>query len=136
MLNIHDTSVLMIMFLLHLIADYTLQGCLANLKQAKWWDSQIPIGMPERERYKIFQKYKNDYKVGLACHSLYWSLIVCLPLLTFNGIAYMVSSIIHAVIHYVIDDMKANKRVINLIQDQALHAIQIACIFSTWLVLK
>ena len=40
---------------LHLIADYFLQGCLADLKQRRWWDAQI------KKLYEEYDGYKNPY---------------------------------------------------------------------------
>lgn len=110
------------MLLLHFIADYTLQGCLANLKQKRWW-------IAECEKHGVdLKKYKDDYICGLVCHSLYWSLVTFLPLFFFTQIPDMVLFAIVAIntlFHMWIDDLKANKFKINLVQDQVFHFAQI-----------
>lgn len=126
-MNIHPASVLALMVLAHLVADYTLQGCLANLKQKKWWDDQLK-GAPDATKHK----YRNDYKVGLICHSLYWSLIVCLPLVVFNSWVYAFMSFWQGGIHYLVDNAKANHYSISLVTDQICHAIQILSVWSVW----
>ena len=128
-MNLHPTSILALMVLAHLVADYTLQGCLANLKQKAWWEQQMPDVKLDRRR-----KYRNDYKAGLVCHSLYWSLIVCLPLVAFDSASYAAMSLVHGALHYAIDDAKANRGKLNLIQDQILHAVQILAVWAVWLV--
>ena len=44
---------------------------------------------------------------------------------------YIISIIVNTVIHAIVDDMKANKKKINLITDQNIHFEQI---LVTWLV--
>ena len=100
------------MILGHMVADYTLQGWLASAKQKKWWWANAP-----------FDKYRFDYIVGLVCHSLYWSIIVCLPF--FNHQLFLAAVIANAIIHAIIDHAKANAEVINLVQDQLLHLVQV-----------
>lgn len=108
-----------LMVLSHLVADYTLQGWLANGKQRKWWSEQIP----ELDK----TKYKNDYRCALVCHSLYWSILVCLPLYWSPWFSAYV--IVNSIVHYVVDDLKANKFKLNLIEDQIFHFIQIIITF-------
>ncbi len=132
MIGVHPASMLALMFLLHLIADYTLQGCLANLKQRKWWEEQIPKDMKEPDRFAMWERYKNDYQAALWCHGMYWSLVVCLPLLATGGVAYAINALIHGAIHTVIDHAKANRHSLNLVQDQLLHCIQVCLIWVEW----
>ena len=118
-------QMILLMLLLHLIADYTLQGCLANLKQRKWWvDTGKANGMTMQE----IAKYKHDYKCGMLCHSLYWTLITFFPLIFLSlhcnwAIAILV--MVNTAIHYVVDDLKANQGKLTLWQDQGLHLLQI-----------
>ena len=107
------------MVLMHLVADYTLQGWLENGKQVSWW----------RDLFKgsKLDKYRHDYIVALACHSFYWSIMVCSPFYADPLFSLMVVS--HATIHGVVDDMKANRGILNLVQDQAIHLIQIVMIY-------
>lgn len=120
--------------LLHLIADYTLQGCLANLKQKKWWDEQLrqitySTKEPKTpvEQANIFHKYQYDYIAGLICHALMWSIMTYLPLLLVGTPKeFSAAVLVNTIVHWVVDDLKANKFRINLIQDQLLHVVQIA----------
>lgn len=121
------------MLFCHVFDDYFLQGCLANLKQRVWWEKNVPEDM-----------YKKDYIMGLICHSMSWSFMILLPLAItifvtnanpllwiFYGCAFA----INAVIHVVVDDAKANKHKINLIQDQICHFIQINLTFLIFCIL-
>jgi hypothetical protein len=114
------------MLLLHFVADFTLQGCLANLKQKSFW-------IAECKKYGVdFEKYKYDYITGLGCHSMYWTLLTFAPLLwlceSTNVCAFII--LINTAIHAVIDDLKANRFKITLYQDQLLHFVQIFLTFS------
>ena len=63
-------KIFLLMLLLHHFADYTLQGCLANLKSKSWWGNachEAIWGSFESQ----FKKYGHDYIAGLVCHSLY-----------------------------------------------------------------
>ena len=117
------------MLLLHFVADFTLQGCLANLKQKSWW-------IAECENHGVeLKKYKDDYICGLVCHSMYWTLVTFLPLFFFTQIPDMVLFaivVINTLFHMWIDDLKANKFKINLVQDQVFHFAQIIVTF--WVV--
>lgn len=104
--------------LLHIIDDFVLQPvCLSKLKQKKIW--------VEHENYS--DKYKNDYKMALFIHSLSWSIMIMFPLLLLNTNIFFLSGILllNIVIHYIVDNEKANNFKINLIQDQIIHFVQI-----------
>ena len=105
-------------------------------RQKKWWRDQIPKNMKEPCRFAMWERYKNDYKCALACHALYWSLIVCLPLVTVGGGAYVINALIQGAVHYYVDDKKANKKTLNLIEDQIVHAIQIISIWGAWMIAR
>lgn len=105
-------SLLLLCFLLHVIADFNLQGILANFKQRQWWKDNYPQSL-----------YKNDWIVSLAIHSLSWSILTFLPFCTDKHFFPVVMA--QAIIHFVIDHLKANRLCINLITDQMLHLIQI-----------
>ena len=118
-------KILLFMILLHIIDDFVLQPIsLSNLKQKKWWEKQ--------EGYS--DKYKNDYKVALAIHSISWSIMIHIPLVimfpSLGQLALLISFIVNAVIHYFIDDLKANKLKINLFEDQMVHFCQICTTLS------
>ena len=124
-------SFLFIMLFLHVVADYNLQGILAQLKQQDWWKTNAPARL-----------YKNDYIVALICHSFSWSFLVMLPWLVYamingNNIYYwhlFILYILNTLIHARVDDLKANKHYINLIEDQLLHLGQII-ISYLWMIL-
>ena len=111
--------VLIFMILCHIIADYNLQGWLASAKQEDWWKRQ--------EGYNDF--YKNDYKMALFIHSLSWSIMIHLPIIVFYNfdinIPIFISILGNCGYHYIIDDAKANLKLINLVYDQLLHFLQI-----------
>ena len=111
--------VLIFMILCHIIADYSLQGWLASAKQLDWWKKQ--------EGYNDF--YKNDYKMALFMHSLEWSIMIHLPIIVFYNfqvtIVILISILGNCYLHYLIDDLKANLKVFNLVIDQIFHIIQV-----------
>ena len=118
-------KIVLFMILFHIIDDFVLQPiCLSNLKQKKWWEKQ--------EGYS--DKYKDDYKVALAIHSISWSIMIHIPLVimfpSLGQLALLISFIVNAVIHYYIDDLKANKLKINLFEDQMVHFWQICTTLS------
>lgn len=126
-----ELILLMLMFYLHLIADYNLQGILASMKQKSWWEKQ--------EGYNNF--YNNDYIMALFEHSLCWSISINLPLLVYdlvinnsnNTLLLIAIILINTAIHLYIDDLKANQKRINLVTDQLLHFLQI--VFSWFMFL-
>ncbi len=117
-------TIFLLMILCHILDDFVLQPvCLSNLKQKHWWDEHYPG-----------KQYKNDYKMALFIHSLSWSIMIHLPIMynmfyIFPEILILVSIIINTVIHYIVDDLKANKYKINLITDQSIHFAQIILTF-------
>jgi hypothetical protein len=108
---------------MHIVDDYYLQGWLASAKQKSWWDKNAPDKM-----------YKNDYLVALFMHSFSWTFMMMLPVTTYTLIVgggwYPILYLANILIHMYVDDLKANKFKINLIQDQSIHMIQI---IYTWL---
>lgn len=111
--------ILVLMLLGHLVADYTLQGWLADGKQKSWWKKAFGGEIPD--------KYKHDYIAALVCHSLYWSIFVCAPFYASTWFFYAI--LVNTAIHAIVDDLKANRMKINLIQDQLLHLVQILATF-------
>lgn len=115
--------ILLSMIFLHIIDDYTLQGIMKSLKQKQWWKDNASDSL-----------YKYDYIMVLLMHSFSWTFMIMIPIsiaammyytFKWNISAYIINMIIHAIV----DDLKANKRKINLIVDQTIHLIQI---FVTW----
>lgn len=106
----------------HIVDDYYLQGKLASFKQKSWWQENAPD-----------QLYKYDYIVGLIMHSFSWAFMVMLPIAVSQefkiGAVFVTMFIINTVVHAIVDDLKANKRKINLMTDQLIHAGQIALTF-------
>lgn len=114
--------ILLCMTFFHILDDFHLQGWLANAKQKQWWKDNAPDNM-----------YKYDYLAALLMHSFSWTFMIMIvpsvftaywrnawyPFLFFGNI----------IIHLIVDDAKANRHKINLIQDQSIHIIQI---IITW----
>lgn len=107
------------MIFCHVVDDHYLQGCLASMKQKKWWQENAPQKL-----------YKYDYIVALIMHSMSWSFMIMLPIaisISFNiPIVFLIIFICNAIIHGVVDNLKANKLKVNLIIDQSIHLLQIA----------
>ena len=51
---------------------------------------------------------------------------------TSTCVKMILSIALNSIIHALIDDLKANKCIINLVQDQLAHAVQIIGIFVLW----
>ena len=78
-------------------------------------------------------KYSRDYLCALAVHSLEWSIAVMLApvaLGMWRHMGVVVTLVLfNAISHAYVDDMKANRREINLVEDQSIHLVQIACMW-------
>ena len=127
-----EVFILFCMVFMHVLSDYNMQGILAQMKQKAWWIKNCPS--PEDNP----EMYANDYKIALAMHAFAWSFAVMIPLaahllVTGTGITgvFFFMLVMNTMIHYVIDDMKANWGTINLRTDQTAHMLQIA---STWMI--
>lgn len=124
--NIYIPIILFAMIFFHIVDDYYLQGILASMKQKDWWKDKGSL-------------YKNDYKIALIEHSFSLSFSIHIPIILhilycngyYSSILLLSSIVINCVIHCIVDDLKANKRKINLIQDQITHIIQI---IITWFI--
>ena len=110
--------VLLSMIFCHIVDDYYLQGILASMKQKQWWTQNAPDKM-----------YEYDYLVALFMHSFSWAFMIMLVptlyVILFGGILNPVLFLGNILVHMVVDDAKANKREISLIQDQCIHLLQI-----------
>lgn len=118
--------ILIAMIFCHIVDDYYLQGWLASAKQKSWWEKNAPEKL-----------YRNDYIMALFMHSFSWSFMVMIPIiacLLISGISlqewFVIPYFVNMAIHCIVDDLKANKRKINLMQDQCIHLVQI---LVTWL---
>lgn len=106
------------MVFFHIVDDYYLQGWLASAKQKKYWEENAPQPM-----------YKYDYIWALFMHSFSWAFMIMLPIaytMSFNiNPTFLLVFGINFIIHAIVDDMKANRKVINLLVDQSIHMNQI-----------
>lgn len=117
--------VLILMLFAHIVDDYYLQGVLASMKQKGWWKEKAPDKL-----------YKYDYIVALICHALSWAVMITLPILFVSAwqphwAVYLMLGA-NLAIHAVVDDLKANKKKINLITDQSIHFVQIIVTWCIW----
>lgn len=114
--------VLLSMVFCHIVDDYYLQGKLALFKQKSWWEKNAPDEM-----------YKHDYIVALMMHSFSWAFTIMLPVAVSQsvdiGTGFAAMFIINTAVHAIVDDLKANKRKINLVTDQSIHISQIIVTF-------
>lgn len=126
MIKVNGIIILVSMLFLHIVDDYYLQGILAQMKQKKWWEKNAPNKL-----------YKNDYIVALVEHAFSWSFMIMLPIMVTMIIGndysklnlYTILLFTNCIIHSIVDDFKANKLKINLIQDQSIHILQILVSF-------
>ena len=118
----NNTFIFLLMIFCHIVDDYYLQGWLASAKQKKYWEENAPDKM-----------YEHDYIWALIMHSFSWAFMVMLPVVFFMGfninLGFIMMLIWNVVIHAVTDDAKANRKKINLIQDQMVHILQIIATF-------
>ena len=106
------------MVFFHIVDDYYLQGWLASAKQKKWWEENAPQTL-----------YKHDYIWALLMHGFSWSFMVMLPIaaiISFDvGLEFLALFFFNVFAHALTDDLKANRNLINLWQDQLIHFGQI-----------
>lgn len=109
----------------HLDNDFRKQGILASMKQKSWWEQQ--------EGYN--DTYEFDYIAALWTHAIWWGIELHIPVIayiwykgqltpTHIGLLVFVMAVQIAT-HKIIDDAKANLKLINLVIDQSLHVFQI-----------
>lgn len=115
------------MIFLHIVDDFHLQGILASMKQKSWWKKNAPDEM-----------YKFDYLVVLFEHSFSWAFMINIPVFIyfrFNPpwIVYVLFTA-NLYMHAVVDDLKANRKTINLVIDQTIHFLQIGITFFVILI--
>lgn len=127
-----EIFILFCMVFMHIFDDYYLQGILAQMKQKIWWIKNCPSPDDAPELYA------EDYKVALAMHAFSWSFMIMLPLAVYSlmtgtgiGGTFFFMLLMNAAVHYVIDDLKANWKTINLRTDQTAHMIQVV---GTWMI--
>ena len=61
------------------------------------------------------------------CHALYWSIFICAPFYASKW--FLAAIVLNTIVHAIVDDLKANRMKLNLIQDQLLHLGQILATF-------
>ena len=114
--------ILLCMIFFHIVDDYYLQGILASMKQKSWWKNNSPDKL-----------YKYDYLMALFMHSFSWAFMIMLPPTVYTMIVgatwYPILYVLNLCVHFYVDNLKANKMKINLIQDQCIHLAQIVV---TW----
>ena len=102
------------MIFFHIVDDYYLQGWLASAKQKKWWKDNAPQHL-----------YKYDYIWALLMHSFSWAFMIMLPIavtMSFNiSWFFLVYFLLNVFVHALVDDLKANRKKINLWHDQLIH---------------
>lgn len=120
--------VLLAMLYCHVLEDFHLQGCLAFMKQKKWWDDNEPNRL-----------YRYDYISSLIMHSIGWTTLIMAPLMVLMLmchapiiVAFSVAWMLNAIIHAITDHLKANVECISLFTDQYVHFAQI---FITWIII-
>ena len=110
---------LLFMIFFHILDDWVLQGQLGLMKQKSWW-----LNHPE---YKDMYKY--DYLAALITHAFSWTFMIMLPIAYISNwkisVGFIIAFVINMSIHAIVDDLKANRKKINLIVDQAIHIVQI-----------
>lgn len=118
------------MVFFHILDDFVLQGWLAQAKQKKFWQENAPDKL-----------YRNDYKIALLIHGFSWACSVHIPVLIFCGIfecsipflTWFIMFNCHWLTHSYVDNLKANKYKINLIQDQLIHIGQISLLWLAYI---
>lgn len=116
--------ILLSMIFFHIRDDFRNQGIMAQLKCKDWWKENEPD-----------PKYKYDYIIVLLTHGFSWCFSIYIPiilyyfftgeLLTIDQFSFLLLFFGNAIFHGLIDHLKANMRVINLIIDQSFHIFQI-----------
>ena len=118
----NNTFIFLLMIFCHIVDDYYLQGWLASAKQKKYWEENAPDEM-----------YKHDYIWALIMHSFSWAFMIMLPValfMNFNvSFEFVMLFVWNVFLHAITDNAKANKKKINLIQDQMVHIFQIIATF-------
>lgn len=124
---------LFMMLFCHIVDDFYLQGVLAQFKQRSWWRQNCNDRL-----------YRNDYKMALFIHGFSWTFMVLLPILIYmiaGGLVddlrvrnYIICFVAACFCHIIIDNAKANDKIIGLVTDQLLHITQVIVLWSVWLV--
>lgn len=122
---------------MHVVADFLLQGVMASMKQRIWWVNEL-LKLRQDADGKlprvIWDVYKHDYIVALLAHSYLWSFCILIPIgIYMAALGTLIAStptIIaflfgNAIVHAIIDHLKANVGAICLVDDQIMHLGQL-----------
>ena len=119
----------------HVLDDYWLQGCMAKLKQRDWWRGQLTEEMVKRGTRLEDTIYRHDYIAALAMHAAQWAVSIMVPLIIvrpWEAGFYVVAWLINAPLHALVDDLKANRHLVSLVNDQLFHVLQVECTVMAW----
>lgn len=127
--------ILMFMLFLHVIDDFHLQGCLATLKQKKYWYEECEKLAKHEDTGMIhwIELFGHDWIPSLLMHAFQWSFVVMLPIFFAQktmSTAYIIALFSNTIFHAIVDHFKCNELKINLIIDQTLHIIQIMITYA------
>ena len=115
--------ILLSMIFMHIVDDFYLQGILATLKQKRFWKENNASDL-----------YSDDWFMAMAIHSFSWAFMMMLPVAILNGfnigMGYTSILFINAIIHGIVDNLKANRGIINLLADQTIHIWQILMTYT------
>lgn len=131
--------IFLITIFLHVYSDFYAQGWLSQAKCKEWWrkqeDASYIVKDASPQRRAIYPLYELDYWGMLIAHSAHWAFYILLPSLVYGffnasnidffGFAGTIVFVCNVFVHACIDNWKANAKLINLLEDQALHIIQI-----------
>ena len=115
-------KILILMILAHIIDDFVLQPqCLSELKQKDYW-----------YRKGIWKGiWKFDFLCAGLIHSISWSCMIVLPVLFLKELTPQLElyikwvTLANIIVHFIVDNLKANMKHINLWIDQLIHFLQI-----------
>lgn len=119
----------------HIVDDYYLQGILASMKQKEWWELHAPN--PKR-------LYRYDYLVALIEHAFSWATMIHIPVIAYSyyvgkdisPVFFLTGFATNWFLHAHIDNMKANKHIINLVEDQFLHTVQLIFVWFMYAIVN
>lgn len=92
-----------------------------------WWEENAPNKL-----------YKHDYIIALIEHTFSWTFMIMLPVGIYtifydkSIVLVIIMFLLNWIIHSIVDHLKANVKVINLVTDQVIHILQI---IVTWVCL-
>ena len=119
----------LLMIFCHIVDDYYLQGWLASAKQKEWWEKNAPAKL-----------YEKDYIWALLMHSFSWTFMIMLPIAIYSGfdvdVIFVIMFMFNMIIHALVDNLKANMKLINLWTDQFIHLIQIVLTFTIFVLIS